>query len=85
MRKGGFKAGLYHPLQMGYNRPNDECSSTRTPIKNLYVGGASTYPGGCVIWGPGYNVANRVAEDLGIDKWWQEPPGVTKARENGLL
>jgi len=46
---------------------------------------ASCYPGGCVIWGSGYNAANRVAEDLGIKKWWKEPPGVTKARKNGLL
>lgn len=85
MRKGGFKAGLYHPLQMGYNRPNDECSSTRTPIKNLYVGGASTYPGGCVIWGPGYNVANAVVADMGITRWWKEPEMVTECRKKGLL
>ncbi|MDO8785288.1 MAG: hypothetical protein Q7J12_03635, partial [Syntrophales bacterium] len=85
MVKGGIKQGQYHPLQMGYNRPNDECSSTRTPIKNLYVGGASTYPGGCVIWGPGYIVANAVAEDLGIKKWWKEPEKVTRAKKLGLL
>ncbi len=85
MVKGGIKQGLYHPLQMGYNRPNDECSSTRTPVKSLYVGGASIYPGGCVIWGPGYNAANAVAEDMGIKKWWKEPEKVTRARELGLL
>ena len=85
MVKGGIKQGAYAPLQMGYNRPNHECSTTKTPVKNLYLGGASCYPGGCVIWGPGYNVANRVAEDLGIEKWWKEPPGVTRARESGLL
>lgn len=85
MVKGGIKQGQYHPLQMGYNRPNDECSSTRTPIKNLYVGGASTYPGGCIIWGPGYNVANAVADDLGLKKWWKEPEKVTRAKKLGLL
>lgn len=85
MVKGGIKQGQYHPLQMGYNRPNDECSSTRTPIKNLYVGGASVYPGGCVIWGPGYNVANAVADDLDIKKWWKEPEKVTRAKKLGLL
>ena len=85
MVKGGIKQGQYHPLQMGYNRPNDECSSTRTPVKNLYVGGASTYPGGCVIWGPGYIAANAVTEDLGIKKWWKEPEKVTRAKKLGLL
>ena len=85
MVKGGYKQGQYHPLQMGYVRPNQECSQNRTPIKNLYLGGASVYPGGCVIWGPGYNCANTVAEDCGIEKWWKEPEIVTDARERGYI
>jgi phytoene dehydrogenase-like protein len=84
MIEGSFKQGAYLPLQMGYLRPNEECSQNRTPIKNLYLGGASCYPGGLVIWGPGYVAANAVAEDLGIAKWWKEPEIVTKAREKGL-
>lgn len=70
---------------MGFFRPNDECSQYRTPIKNLYVAGSSTYPGGCVIWGQGYVAANTIAEDLGIDKWWTEPKMITKAHREGLL
>lgn len=85
MKEGSYKQGLYDPLQMGYHRPNEMCSSTRTPIKNLYVGGASVYPGGCVIWGPGYLCANAVAEDTGTDKWWKEPEYITKAREDGKV
>jgi len=85
MVKGGIKQGAYDPLQMGYQRPNDDCSTTRTPIKNLYLGGASCYPGGCVIWGSGYVAANQIAEDLGVARWWKEPPLVTSAREKGLL
>ncbi|RLI09726.1 hypothetical protein DRO33_06415, partial [Candidatus Bathyarchaeota archaeon] len=85
MVKGSIKQGAYSPLQMGYQRPNDECSTTRTPVPGLYVGGASCYPGGCVIWGPGYNVANVVAEDLGAEKWWKEPEFVAAARQKGLL
>ena len=85
MVQGGYKQGQYHPLQMGYLRPNQECSQNRTPIKNLYLGGASVYPGGCVIWGPGYNCASTVAEDLGIEKWWSEPEFVTDAREKGFI
>ena len=85
MVKGGIKQGAYAPLQMGFQRPNDECSTTKTPIENLYLGGASVYPGGCVIWGPGYNVANQVAEDMKISKWWKEPAIVTRAKEKGLL
>jgi len=72
MKKGGIKQGAYTSLQMGFNRPNEYCSNHRTPVKKLYVCGASTYSGGTVIWGPGYLCANRIAEDLGIDKWWKE-------------
>ena len=85
MVQGSFKQGGYLPLQMGYQRPNDECSQNRTPIKNLYVGGASCYPGGCVIWGPGYLAADTLAEDLGITKWWSESAIVKEAREKGTI
>ncbi|MBE0479499.1 MAG: NAD(P)/FAD-dependent oxidoreductase [Dehalococcoidia bacterium] len=85
MVQGSYKQGAYHPLQMGYLRPNQDCSLNRTPVKNLYLGGCSVYPGGCVIWGPGYNCANSIAEDLGIEKWWSEPSIVTAAREKGLI
>ncbi len=85
MVEGSYKQGLYHPLQMGYLRPNEDCSENRTPIKNLYLGGASCYPGGLVVWGAGYVAVNAIAEDLGIEKWWSEPEMVTKAREKGLL
>ena len=85
MVKGSIKQGAYLPLQMGYLRPNEECSHHSTPIKNLYLCGASTFSGGCVIWGPGYNAANRIADDLGIAKWWPKLEIVTRAEEKGLL
>ena len=85
MVEGSFKQGAYHPLQMGYNRPNAECSNHRSPIKGLYMGGSCTYPGGTILLGAGYLVANAVAEDLGIEKWWSEPEIVTEARKRGLL
>ena len=85
MRNGSIKQGAYTPFQMGYLRPNEECSQNRTPIKNLYIGGAGVYPGGCVIWGPGYLAANSVAEDYGIEKWWKEPEFVGKLKESGML
>ena len=43
----------------------------RTPLAGLYVCGVSTYPGGLVLGGPGYLGANKVAEDLGVRKWWK--------------
>ena len=71
MKHGSIKHGEYNPLQMGYFRPNDLCSKTNTPIEGLYVCGASTYPGGLIIGGPGYIAANKIAEDMGVTKWWK--------------
>jgi phytoene dehydrogenase-like protein len=71
MRRGSIKHGDYMPLQMGCFRPSQECCGTDTPIEGLYVCGASTYPGGLVLGGPGYLGANKVAEDLGVEKWWK--------------
>ncbi len=85
MVRGGYKQGAYHPLQMGFLRPNQDCSHYRTSVKNLFVGGASVAPGGMIIWGPGYNCANAVAEDCGIEKWWKEPEMVTRAREKNYI
>ena len=78
MRRGAIKHGDYRPVQMGCFRPNQECSSTRTPIEGLYVCGVSTYPGGLVLGGPGYLGANKVAEDLGVKKWWKPTPEMEK-------
>jgi phytoene dehydrogenase-like protein len=85
MVRGSYKQGQYHPLQMGFLRPNQECSHNVTPIKNLFVGGAGVWPGGCVIWGPGYVCANTVAEECGIEKWWKEAEIVTRSRDNGYI
>lgn len=85
MVKGSIKQGQYHPLQMGYMRPNEYCSSHRSPIKNLYMGGSCTYPGGTVLLGSGYLAADAVVEDHGVEKWWSEPEMVKKAREKGYL
>ncbi len=74
MRRGSIKHGDYRPVQLGCFRPNQECSSTKTPIEGLYVCGASTYPGGLVLGGPGYLAANKVSEDLGVKKWWEPTP-----------
>jgi phytoene dehydrogenase-like protein len=71
MRKGSIKHGDYIPTQMLTNRPNPDCSAHKTPIPGLYLCGASSYPGGTLLGGPGYLAANRVAEDLGVKKWWK--------------
>lgn len=85
MVEGSIKQGQYHPLQMGYLRPHEDCSENRTPIKNLYLCGSSCHSGGMVTFGPGYLAANTIAEDLGLTRWWREPEIVTRSRQKGLL
>lgn len=85
MVRGSIKHGAYNPTQMLSNRPNADCSSYRTPIPNLYVAGASVWPGGMVLLGGGYNAAGIVADDLGLDRWWSEPEYVVEARKKGLV
>ncbi len=45
----------------------------------------ATYPGGTVLMANGYNAANRIAEDFGIEKWWKKPESIVRAEELGLL
>jgi phytoene dehydrogenase-like protein len=85
MVRGSIKHGAYTPTQMLSNRPNADCSSYRTPIENLYLAGASVWPGGMVLLGGGYNAAGVVADDLGLDRWWTEPGYITEARKKGLV
>jgi phytoene dehydrogenase-like protein len=85
MVRGSIKHGAYTPTQMGYFRPNTECSNYATPIKNLYLAGASTYPGGMITLGPGYNAAKRIATDLNLKVWWPEPESVVEARRASLV
>jgi len=65
MTRGSIKHGAYTPLQMGYLRPNDLCSRSETPITGLFLGGASMYPGGMILGGPGYIAAEAVGRFFG--------------------
>jgi phytoene dehydrogenase-like protein len=67
MKRGSIKHGAYTTLQLGYLRPNDLCSHSATPIPGLFVGGASLYPGGMVLGGPGYLAAQVVREELELE------------------
>ncbi|MEN2999290.1 MAG: NAD(P)/FAD-dependent oxidoreductase [Acidilobaceae archaeon] len=56
------------PDQLWISRPLPELSRYRTPIRGLYLGGASSHPGGGVTGMPGYLAARAVLEDLGAVK-----------------
>lgn len=64
MHRGSYKHGAYTSLQLGYLRPNDQCSRSETPIDGLFIGGASMYPGGMILGATGYLAATVVGEYL---------------------
>ena len=66
------RQGAYTNGQWGYNRPFPEASGYRTPIEGLYLCGSGCHPGGSIHFGPGYNAANAIVTDLGLQRWW--PP-----------
>ena len=59
---GGKAAGD----QLGATRPIPDLADYRTPIKNLYLGGAYMHPGAGIEGAPGYIAAKVIADDLGV-------------------
>lgn len=49
--------------QLFFLRPSPQWSNYRTPIKNMYMCGSSTHPGGCITGAPGRNAAMAILED----------------------
>lgn len=49
--------------QLFFLRPSAQWSNYRTPIRNLYMCGSSTHPGGCITGAPGRNSALAILED----------------------
>ncbi|MCC6663099.1 MAG: NAD(P)/FAD-dependent oxidoreductase [Polyangiaceae bacterium] len=69
-RFGDWMVGRIHPKNLLEHRPTDELAGYRTPISGLYLCGASQHPHGYITFAPGYNALGVIAEDMGIDKWW---------------
>ncbi len=63
---GDFTHGLIHPEQMLGGRLLVPGSAHATPIRNLYLCGASCHPGPGVTFLPGYGAAYEVAEALAV-------------------
>lgn len=71
MRGGDRHHGSFHPSNWGYGRPTTAMPGYRTPIEGLYLCGASQHPGGSFHGQPAYNAAGVIADDLGIEPWWE--------------
>jgi phytoene dehydrogenase-like protein len=67
MREGDLLVGAFTNDQVGYDRPFRGAGSYRTHIRQLYLCGSSSHPGGNVTGLPGYNAAQVILRDLGAD------------------
>ena len=69
-RYGDWMVGRIHPKSLLEHRPTEELSQYRTPIRGLYMCGASQHPHGYITFAPGYNCLGVIADDFGLEKWW---------------
>jgi phytoene dehydrogenase-like protein len=73
MPRGDRHHGSYHPDNWGPNRPHPSLANYRTPVDGLYLCGSSQHPGGSFTGTPGFNAAGAIADDLGVEIWWDRP------------
>jgi phytoene dehydrogenase-like protein len=72
LMEGDFCNGSGKLSQMGHNRPFPEAAQYRTEIENLYLCGPFMHPGGGASSATGYNCFKIIAEDFGLDKFWEK-------------
>jgi phytoene dehydrogenase-like protein len=53
------------------DRPFPELSQYQTPVKDLYMCGATQHPHGFITFAPAYNALQVIADDYGLERWWR--------------
>lgn len=74
MREGDLLVGAFDHGQIGYHRPFPGAGQYRAHLPGLYLCGSSSHPGGNVTGLPGYNAAQVILADLGVEADWMPPP-----------
>ena len=72
LMEGDFFNGAVRLDQMGPYQPFPEASQYQTEIENLYLCGPYMFPGGGASGATGYNCFKRIAEDFGLEKFWEK-------------
>jgi phytoene dehydrogenase-like protein len=65
-RRGSLRQGALVAEQTLERRPHRSCSTGRTPVEGVYLGGGGVHPGVPGTLAGGHNAAAVVAEDLGL-------------------
>lgn len=74
MWRGDLLVGAFSHDQVGYHRPFPGAGHYRGHLPGLYLCGSCCHPGGNITGLPGYNCAQVLLSDLGIDADWMPPP-----------
>jgi phytoene dehydrogenase-like protein len=74
MRFGDLLVGSFEHGQIGYHRPFPGAGHYRGHLPGLYLCGSSCHPGGNITGLPGYNCAQVLLNDLGIQSDWMPQP-----------
>ncbi len=74
MRFGDLLVGSFENGQVGYDRPFPGAGHYRGHLDGLYLCGSSSHPGGNITGLPGYNCAQVLLGDLGIEADWLPEP-----------
>lgn len=69
--EGDFCNGAIAPDQMGNMRRFPEAAMYRTEIDALYLCSSGQHPGGGVAAAVGYNAFVVIAEDCGLERFWE--------------
>ncbi len=70
MVNGDWMMGEVSLDNMLDRRPLPELAQYRTPIEGLYMAGSTQHPHGFITFAPAYNALQVIADDLGLQKWW---------------
>jgi phytoene dehydrogenase-like protein len=65
LTEGNIFQGELTLEQLFFLRPAPGWAQYRTPLKNLYMCGSATHPGGGIMGAPGRNAANRILKETG--------------------
>jgi phytoene dehydrogenase-like protein len=65
LTEGNIFQGELTLEQLFFLRPAPGWAQYRTPIRNLYMCGSATHPGGGIMGAPGRNAAMRILKDVG--------------------
>jgi phytoene dehydrogenase-like protein len=74
MKEGDLLVGAFANGQVGYHRPFPGAGHYRAHFGGLYLCGSCCHPGGNVTGLPGYNCAQVILADLGIEAAWAPQP-----------